>query len=133
MAAVVDHLAAEVALAEGYEYFRLGALSVSNDGKLLAWSVDDNGSERFTARIKVPASGEVLVDEIPGTLSSLVWVAGDTGLIYSLVTGRPHDQALRFAVAASALKQTIYGDFNRVSVAEVDALAKGDASGRVQR
>jgi len=55
------------------------------------------------------------------------------GLIYSLVTGRPHDQALRFAVAASALKQTIYGDFNRVSVAEVDALAKGDASGRVQR
>ena len=68
-----------------------------------------------------------LVDRIGG---------GDSfaaGLIYSLVTGRPHDQALRFAVAASALKQTIYGDFNRVSVAEVDALAKGDASGRVQR
>jgi len=43
------------------------------------------------------------------------------------------EAALRFAVAASALKQTIPGDFNRVSVAEVDALAKGDASGRVQR
>jgi 2-dehydro-3-deoxygluconokinase len=55
------------------------------------------------------------------------------GLIYALVTGRPHDAALRFAVAASALKQTIPGDFNRVTVAEVDALAKGDASGRVQR
>jgi oligopeptidase B len=74
----------EVALAEGKEYFRLGALSVSNDGRMLAWAVDDNGSERYTARIKVLATGEVLPDEIPGTLSSLVWVAGDTGLIYSL-------------------------------------------------
>jgi 2-dehydro-3-deoxygluconokinase len=51
---------------------------------------------------------------------------------------RPHhrrgaEAALRFAVAASALKQTIPGDFNRVSVEEVDLLAGGDASGRVQR
>jgi 2-dehydro-3-deoxygluconokinase len=68
-----------------------------------------------------------LVDRIGG---------GDSfaaGLIYGLVTGRSHEDALRFAVAASALKQTIPGDFNRVTVAEVDALAKGDASGRVQR
>ena len=68
-----------------------------------------------------------LVDRIGG---------GDSfaaGLIYALVTGRPYPDALRFAVAASALKQTIPGDFNRVSVHEVDALAKGDASGRVQR
>lgn len=71
--------------------------------------------------------GVRLVDRIGG---------GDSfaaGLIYGLVTGRSHEDALRFAVAASALKQTIPGDFNRVSVAEVDALAKGDASGRVQR
>lgn len=74
----------EVALAEGHEYFRLGAIAVSNDGKLLAWSVDDNGSERFTARIKVIGTGEVLPDEIPGTLSSLVWVGHDKGLVYSL-------------------------------------------------
>lgn len=74
----------EVALAEGKEFFRLGAIAVSNDGKLLAWSVDENGSERFTVRIKVIASGEMLPDEIPGTLSSLVWVAGDKGLVYSL-------------------------------------------------
>jgi len=55
------------------------------------------------------------------------------GLIYAMVTGRPLDRALRFAVAASALKHTIPGDFNRLSVAEVDALEKGDASGRVRR
>ena len=74
----------EVALAEGKEYFRLGAMSVSNDGKLLAYAIDDNGSERFTARIKNLASGALLADEIPGTLSALVWVAGDKGLVYSL-------------------------------------------------
>lgn len=55
------------------------------------------------------------------------------GLIYGLVTGRTPDAALRFAVAASALKHTIPGDFNRVSVDEVDRLARGDGSGRVQR
>lgn len=55
------------------------------------------------------------------------------GLIYGLLTGRAPEAALRFAVAASALKHTIPGDFNRVTVAEVDRLAQGDASGRVQR
>ena len=68
-----------------------------------------------------------LVDRIGG---------GDSfaaGLIYGVVTGRTPEAALRFAVAASALKQTIPGDFNRVTVDEVDRLAGGDASGRVQR
>lgn len=74
----------EVALAEGKEYFRLGALSVSSDGRKLAYSVDDNGSERFTARIKDLTTGDLLGDEIPGTLSALIWVAGDTGIVYSL-------------------------------------------------
>ncbi|MEJ6010711.1 S9 family peptidase [Novosphingobium aquae] len=74
----------EVALAEGKEYFRLGALSVSHDGRLLAYAIDDNGSERFTARIKDLTTGEMLPDEIPGTLSALVWVADDKGIVYSL-------------------------------------------------
>ena len=55
------------------------------------------------------------------------------GLIHGLVSGMPVSQALEFAVAASALKQTIPGDFNLVSVAEVERLAAGDASGRVSR
>lgn len=74
----------EVALAEGKDYFNLGAISTSADGKLLAYSVDDNGSERFTARIKDLTTGELLADEIPGTLSALVWVADNKGLVYSL-------------------------------------------------
>ena len=55
------------------------------------------------------------------------------GLIYGTATGQPPMDALRFAVAAGALKHTIPGDFNRVSVEEVAGLAAGDASGRVQR
>lgn len=55
------------------------------------------------------------------------------GLIYSLITGKKPEDALSFAVAASCLKHSIPGDFNRVSVAEVEALSGGDASGRVQR
>jgi 2-dehydro-3-deoxygluconokinase len=54
-------------------------------------------------------------------------------MIYGLITGRDPEASLRFAVASSALKQTIPGDFNRLTVAEVDRLAGGDASGRVQR
>lgn len=62
--------------------------------------------------------------------------AGDSfaaGLIFGLLQGWKAEEALRFGVAASALKHTIPGDFNRVSVEEVRQLAAGDGSGRVQR
>ena len=55
------------------------------------------------------------------------------GLIYSLLNGYEPQKAIEFAVAASCLKHSIEGDYNMVSVAEVNALAGGNASGRVQR
>jgi len=56
------------------------------------------------------------------------------GLIYGLITWPGDDQkALNFAVAASCLKHTIHGDYNLVSVSEVEQLMKGDGSGRVVR
>ena len=55
------------------------------------------------------------------------------GIIHGLLTKKTQAEALEFAVAASALKHTIPGDFNMVSTTEVEALASGDASGRVQR
>jgi 2-dehydro-3-deoxygluconokinase len=91
-----------------------------------AWSAvlfDANGGAFYRSQRYVVH----LVDRIGG---------GDSfaaGLIYGFVTGRDPQSALGFAVAASALKQTIPGDFNRVSVNEVEKLAAGDASGRVQR
>ena len=55
------------------------------------------------------------------------------GLIYGLQTFGSHQEALEFAVAASCLKHSIPGDFNRFSADEVQALVKGGGSGRVQR
>jgi 2-dehydro-3-deoxygluconokinase len=98
------------------------SLSASDNGwSAVLW---DAASKTFH---RSPRYDVRLVDRIGG---------GDSfaaGLIYALVTGRAPEAALRFAVAASALKQTIPGDFNRVSVEEADRLAGGDASGRVQR
>ena len=56
-----------------------------------------------------------------------------SALIYGLNAYEDRQQSLEFAVAASCLKHSILGDFNRVSVAEVEHLMGGDASGRVQR
>lgn len=55
------------------------------------------------------------------------------GLIHALITGKDRGQAIEYAVAASALKHSVSGDFNLVSLAEVEALVGGDGSGRVQR
>ena len=55
------------------------------------------------------------------------------GLIYALLNGKSTQDAIEFAVAASALKHSIEGDYNFVTVPEVEKLAGGDGSGRVQR
>lgn len=74
----------EPALAAGKEYFRLGAFSVSPDGKYLAYAVDDNGSERFEVRVKDLETGELLPDTIPGMLSEIVWTADSAGFLYGI-------------------------------------------------
>ena len=55
------------------------------------------------------------------------------GLIYSLLSGKQPQDAINFAVAASCLKHSIQHDFNHVTVKEVESLAGGNASGRIQR
>jgi 2-dehydro-3-deoxygluconokinase len=59
--------------------------------------------------------------------------AFSAGIIYGLLTYTDRQKALNFAVAASCLKHTIFGDFNLVNVSEVEQLMAGDASGRVSR
>ena len=96
-------------------------------------SASDNGWSALLAGVELPDLLESqrydirIVDRIG---------AGDAfaaGLIYGTAAGREPMESLRFAVAAGALKHTIPGDFNRVSVDEVRRLVAGDASGRVQR
>jgi 2-dehydro-3-deoxygluconokinase len=96
------------------------SFSASHNG----WSamLYTGGKSRFSRRYDIS-----IVDRVGG---------GDSfggGLIYALLRGDGPDKAINFAVAASCLKHTISGDYNRVSLEEVETLAKGDASGRVQR
>ena len=56
-----------------------------------------------------------------------------SGFIYSIISGKSDKDALEFGVAASCLKQTIHGDYNLVSVEEVEKLVSGGSSGRIQR
>ena len=82
----------------------------------------ENGSTYFSKEYNIK-----IVDRVGG---------GDSfgaGFIYSCLNGKSAQDTLEFAVAASCLKHSIEGDYNLVSVAEVEALAGGDASGRVQR
>nr|WP_315384910.1 S9 family peptidase [uncultured Sphingomonas sp.] len=74
----------ETPLAAGKGYFRLGEISVSPDGRLLAYAYDDNGSERFEVRVKDLATGELLPDTISGMLSEIVWTADSKGFLYGL-------------------------------------------------
>ena len=86
----------EVALAEGLEYFRLGAIAVSPTGRFLAYSTDTDGSERYTIRFKdlggTAQLGEAIADasgkwgdsEVEGTIGNIVWSADETAVLYSL-------------------------------------------------
>jgi oligopeptidase B len=79
-------------LAGDGQFFSLGAFSVSPDGRLLAYSTDFAGSERFTLRVKDLVSGETAPDEIPGTFYGGAWSADGSALFYVTVDGawRPY-------------------------------------------
>jgi oligopeptidase B len=72
-------------LAAGAGYFSLGALSVSPDETLLAYSTDYTGDERYTLRIKDLASGQILPDEIPNTSHGCAWSLDGSVLFYATV------------------------------------------------
>ena len=68
-------------LAEGHEFFALGASSVSTSGRFLAYSVDTEGDERFTLRIKNLDTGELLEDQLENVFYGATW-AGEDYLFY---------------------------------------------------
>lgn len=80
----------EAARAEGFEYYALGALSVSPDGRLLAFSEDNSGAERYMLRILELATGELLEDEIPETIGRPQWSADAGTLFYTIVDENWH-------------------------------------------
>ncbi|MEB2360627.1 MAG: sugar kinase [Bryobacteraceae bacterium] len=97
------------------------SFSASHNG----WSACLNDREQFIVSRRYDITH--IVDRVGGGDS----FAG--GLIYGLLNLSSHQEALEFAVAASCLKHSIPGDFNRFTVDEVKGLLKGGGSGRVQR
>ena len=77
-------------LAEGHKYFRVGNFSVSPDHRLLAYSVDFDGDEVYTIRIKNLDNGELLADEIVKTIIRLEWANDNATFFYTVL-----DHALR--------------------------------------
>ncbi len=98
----------ETALATGVGYFRRGAFAVSNDARLLAYSADTSGAERFTLRIKDLDSGELLDNVIHDTQGPAVWAADDAVLFYTVVDqqGRAY-QVRRHVVGNSEASDTV--------------------------
>jgi len=74
----------ETLLAADKDYFTLDELIISPDGRLMAYALDDDGSERFSVHFRDLESGEDLPDVIEGVLSNLVWSADSAGLVYGL-------------------------------------------------
>ncbi len=75
----------EAKLAEGKAYFRLGAITVSEDDRILAYATDTDGSERFTIRFRNLETGKDLTDEIPGANGSILFSKDGKNLIYTPV------------------------------------------------
>ena len=100
-------------------------LRESKSANINGWSACLNDREQFYLSRRYMIND--IVDRVGGGDS----FAG--GLIYGLNTYNNRQQALEFATAASCLKHSILGDFNRVGVADVEKLMAGDGSGRVQR
>ncbi len=87
--------------ARDHPFFALGAASVSPDGRLLAWSSDTSGDERFTLRVRELATGTDLADEVPGVFYGATWASDSATVLYTVVDDawRPHE-VRRHAVGA---------------------------------
>jgi oligopeptidase B len=70
-------------LARGHEFFSLGGVSVSPDGRLLAFSTDVVGDERYLLQVKDLATGEVLPDQVPGVMGGGTWDRRGTTVFYA--------------------------------------------------
>ena len=126
----------ETVLAEGHEYFRLGAFAISNNGRLLAYAIDDSGAERFEVRIKDLATGEHFPETIPGMLSDIVWTTDDSGFLYGVANDQWRTDNARFHRLGTPVADDVElfheaDEGYRVAVAETSArnwivIATGD-------
>ena len=104
----------EPALAEGFEYFSLGTMSVSNDGDMLAYGTDTDGSERYTIAVKDLTTGDLLEDMIENTAGGVVWAADCTSFFYIVLDDnwRPYQVRLHTLGEPVETDSIIYAETN---------------------
>ena len=95
----------EPALAEGKAFFKLDGLSVSPDGRLLAYAVDDSGAERFTLRVKNLETGEILPFAIAETMGTPVWSDDSRVLLYTVLNAEWRPYQIRAHVLGEPVEQ----------------------------
>lgn len=115
----------EPALAEGYDYFRLGGLAVSPDGRLLAYATDTSGDERFMLRIRNLETGEEMTTVTGVSVGTPVWSSDSSALLWTEV----NEQWRRFRVRLHRLGQP--GE-DAVVYEETEELGFGVSVGRSQ-
>src|SRR5260221_9135989 len=98
----------ENVLAQGLKYCSVGILSVSPDHRLLAYSVDSDGGEVFTLRVKNLETGELLPDAITGTSYSFAWAADSRSFFYDVLDAakRPY-KAMRHVLGSNVHSDSI--------------------------
>jgi len=112
----------EPARAKDGDFYRLGGFSVSPDHRLVAFSEDRNGSERFTMRVKDLETGRMRAEEIEETLGPAVWAADSSGFAYVLVDESWRPYVARFHVLGTPVEKdvTLYEESDPGFFVDVD-------------
>jgi oligopeptidase B len=118
----------ENALADGMDYLDLGVWQVSPDGRLLAYSIDVDGSEVFTLRVRDIETGEDLPDELLGTYYGLAWAADSNSFFYTTQdeASRP-DQVHRHVIGTTQHgDEVVWHELDRRFELEIEPTRSGD-------
>src|SRR3954451_5540408 len=117
-----------LAAAAGSQFVDLGACEVSPDGRLLAYSVDLDGSEVFTLRVRDLTIGEDLADELTGTYYGLGWAADSSGFLYSTLDDAYRPDTVRHHVLGTSQDDdpVVWHEPDRRFELEIDPTRSGE-------
>jgi oligopeptidase B len=125
----------ENALADGHDFLEVGVVEPSPDGALLAYSVDLDGSEVYTLRVRDLRTGQDLPDTVPGTYYGLAWAADGASLLYTTLDEAYRPDRVRRHVLGRPLAEdtVVWHEEDRRFELEVDVTRSGELARLVAR
>ena len=111
--------------AQGKDYFRLGAFTVSPDGKRLAWSADTNGSERFVLRVRDLATGQDIATIADDSLGDVAWSAGSDAILWTQVSAEWRTKKAFLYQMTAAKSALVWDEPNETFVLQVSKTQDG--------